>query len=552
MLMSSVLLAFLTTSTRVAGAAPTVTLDNATVTGVTSGFTKQFLGIPFAHPPTGNLRFRLPQPLPPYNDFSALTYGPLCSQQPPVQFWPSNLPAETLNYLGTLLLNTATSSEDCAHNSSLQCKRLVVTDDIGLMLNVVTPANATTESKLPVIVWIYPGAFMFDGTPISNGPSIVEQGISIGIPAVYVSMNFRQTAFGFLASQEVKDAGVGNIGLQDQRLALRWVQKYISAFGGDPTKVTLWGYSSGSICVAMHMVTNGGNPEGLFRAAIMQGDITHGQPYYDALVAETGCSGANDTLQCLREVPYDVLLYGVSQSPVPLSYQSLNLPWMPRVDGVFLTESPMDLVQQGVVANVPFISGNCDGEGTLFSLGNANITTDAQFAEYMATNYLPRAPRDTIEQMMKYYPSDPTQGSPFDTGYLNVLTPQFKRLAAVQGDAFFQALRRFLLQNRSGKQNIWTHLSKRLKAVPFLGSFHASDLTDAYGLTDMSSYFLRFVANLDPNVGVSTNLYWPQYDATTQTMLELLDGLVPQTLITDTYRAEEIAYLTSLMLANPL
>lgn len=76
------------------------------------------------------------------------------------------------------------------------------------------------------------------------------------------------------------------------------------------------------------MVTNGGNPEGLFRAAIMQGggptpvgDITHGQPYYDALVAETGCSGANDTLQCLREVPYDVLLYGVSQSPVPLSYQ---------------------------------------------------------------------------------------------------------------------------------------------------------------------------------------------------------------------------------------
>ena len=58
---------------------------------------------------------------------------------------------------------------------------------------------------------------------------------------------------------------------------------------------------------------------------------------------------------------------------------------------------------------------------------------------------------------MKYYPSDPTQGSPFDTGYLNVLTPQFKQLAAVQGDAFFQALRRFLLQNRSGKQNIWTY-----------------------------------------------------------------------------------------------
>lgn len=89
-----------------------------------------------------------------------------------------------------------------------------------------------------------------------------------------------------------------------------------------------WGYSSGSISVALHMVTNGGDPEGLFRAAFMQGgsviptgDITNGQPYYDALVAETGCSGANDTLQCLREVPYDAFLDAVDQSPGLLAYQ---------------------------------------------------------------------------------------------------------------------------------------------------------------------------------------------------------------------------------------
>ena len=76
------------------------------------------------------------------------------------------------------------------------------------------------------------------------------------------------------------------------------------------------------------MVTNGGNSEGLFRAAFMQsgaavsvGDITHGQPYYDALVADTGCSGANDTLQCLREVPYDTLLNAVMRSPPVASYQ---------------------------------------------------------------------------------------------------------------------------------------------------------------------------------------------------------------------------------------
>lgn len=89
-----------------------------------------------------------------------------------------------------------------------------------------------------------------------------------------------------------------------------------------------WGLSSGSMSVALQMVTNRGNPEGLFRAAFMQsggiyavGDITHGQPYYDALVAETGCSGAKDTLQCLREVPYETMLNAVNKSPGVLAYQ---------------------------------------------------------------------------------------------------------------------------------------------------------------------------------------------------------------------------------------
>ena len=73
-----------------------------------------------------------------------------------------------------------------------------------------------------------------------------------------------------------------------------------------------------------------------------------------------------------------------------------------------------------------------------------------------------------------------------------------------------------------------------------------------YGLSDMTAYFVRFIANVDPNIPESVDLYWPQYDATNQTMLELLDGLVPQALTTDTYRVEEIAYLTTFMLANPL
>ncbi|KAF8127254.1 Alpha/Beta hydrolase protein [Boletus edulis] len=491
--------------------APMVTLDNATVTGVTSGSTSQFLGIPFAQPPTGNLRFRLPKMLPPYNtSFPATAYGPACPQQATTLPLPSGLPAEAIDYLTNSVYNLVISSaEDC------------------LTLNVVTPSNATPASKLPVVVWIFGGGFEFGGTNIYDGSIIVEKAISLGVPAIYVSMNYRYP-FGFLASQEVKDAGVGNLGLQDQRLALQWVQKYISAFGGDPSKVTI------------------GSP-------IPVGDITHGQPYYDALVAETGCSDATDTLQCLREVTYETLLTAVNQSPGIFTYQSLVLAWLPRVDGVFLTADPQYLVQQGSVADVPFINGDCDDEGTLFSLSTINITTDAQLEEYLHTYWIPNASTTTIAQLMTYYPSDPSQGSPFDTGDLNALSPQFKRIAAIQGDIIFQAPRRFFLQSRSGKQSIWTYVNKRLKTVPFLGSFHASDLLNVYGGSDMASYLVRFVTNLDPNVGESTDLYWPQYDVTTsQIVLELLDGLVPQALTTDTYRAEAIAYLTNVTLANPL
>ncbi|KAH7885008.1 Alpha/Beta hydrolase protein [Phlebopus sp. FC_14] len=515
-----------------------VVLDSATVTGLTVGPVTKYLGIPFAQPPTGNLRFQLPQSLPAYNEsFSAIEYGPACPQQIYTVPYIQELPQEVIDYLVDNVYSAILpSAEDC------------------LTLNVVTPTGSTPESELPVVVWIFGGAFEFGGTSSYDGGIIVGQSIALGVPAIYVSMNYRVNAFGFLASQEVKDAGLGNFGLQDQRLALRWVQKYISAFGGDPTKVTIWGESAGAISAALQMVTNGGDAEGLFRAAFMQsgspipvGDITHGQKYYDAIVDETGCSGSPDTLQCLREVPYDILLGAVNKSPSISSYQSLKLAWLPRVDGVFLMDDPQHLVQQGSVANIPFISGDCDDEGTVFALTAINVTTDSQLEEYLQTEWLPAS---AIQQLLQLYPADVTQGSPFDTGNLNALTPQFKRMAAIEGDAIFQSARRLFLQNQSGKQNIWTFLSKRLKAIPFLGSFHASDVLNVYGGGDMASYLVRFVANLDPNGGIDIN--WPKYTAQQPNMLEFSDGLITQTISQDTYRAEPIAFLIDLLLSYPL
>ncbi|KAF9230427.1 Alpha/Beta hydrolase protein [Melanogaster broomeanus] len=195
------------------------------------------------------------------------------------------------------------------------------------------------------------------------------------------------------------------------------------------------------------------------------------------------------------------------------------------------------------------ILGDCDDEETLFSLSTLNITTDTQLEEWIQTHWAPNATSTMVQQLLQYYPADITQGSPFDTGTHNALTSQFKRMAAFQGDISVHSPRRIFLQQRSGKQNLWTYLSKRLKAVPFLGSFHASDILNVYGGEDMASYLVRFVTSLDPNG--DSDLYWPQYTTAEPNMLEFLEGEIPQALTQDTYRAEAIEYLTNVTLVYP-
>jgi carboxylesterase type B len=280
-------------------AAPTIKLDAGTFTGTASSSnTQSFLGIPFAEPPVGDLRFRLPVPNAPYNtSYTVTEFGPGCPQQAVVLPILEGLPDEVVDYVANSAFGTLfPSAEDC------------------LTINVIKPTSATATSKLPVVVWIFGGGFELGSPAMYDGVTIVQRSIELGEPVIYVSMNYRLSAFGFLASAEVRAAGVGNLGLQDQRQAFRWVQNYIGAFGGDPTKVTIWGESAGAISAALHMVANDGDNEGLFRAAFMEsgspipvGPVENGQKYYDAIVEQTGCSTASDTLECLRTVPYATL-----------------------------------------------------------------------------------------------------------------------------------------------------------------------------------------------------------------------------------------------------
>ncbi|KAI0793055.1 carotenoid ester lipase precursor [Irpex lacteus] len=522
-------------------AAPTVTLDNGTFVGAASGKVNKFLGIPFAKPPTGDLRFRQPVPSDPYaGTFQATSFGNACPQQAFKFDIPSQAVSDVVNEVINGFYDLITpASEDC------------------LTLNVWAPNNVPKGTKLPVAVWIFGGGFEIGSPTIYDGGVIVNHSIDMGSPVVYVSMNYRVSAFGFLAGAEVKEAGVGNLGLLDQRQALRWVQKYISAFNGDPTKVTIWGESAGAISAALHMVANNGNNEGLFRGAFMEsgapipvGDITHGQTEYDAIVQKTGCSGSSDTLACLRQVPYSTLKAAVDQSPALLGPTGLHLAYQPRADGVFLTDTPQRLVQNGKVANVPFVCGNNDDEGTLFTVALTNITTEAEVADYLTTTYLPTASASTISQFLQLYPSDVTAGSPYNTGILNAITPQFKRLASIQGDLVFQAPRRFFLQQRSDKQATWSYLSKRFKAAPILGSFHATDLLNVYTGGDLTDYIINFVNNLDPNGPSITN--WPKYTNSNPQLLTFLDGITPRTITTDNYRVDQMNFVTDLSLQFPI
>ncbi|KAK0185658.1 carotenoid ester lipase precursor [Armillaria mellea] len=500
---------------------PTVTLDSATFTGTTSGVVSKFLGIPFAQPPTGDLRFRLPQTLPAYNgSYDASDFGPSCPQQAIRLPILTGIAAEAVDYLVNSIYDVVLpDDEDC------------------LTINVLKPASATSNSKLPVVV--------LGGTAMYDGTSIVSRSIALNEPIIYVSMNYRVSGFGFLAGEEVKEAAVGNLGLHDQREALRWIQKYIATFGGDPTKVTIWGESAGAMSAALHMIAYDGDTQGLFRSPIPVGDLEGGQKYYDDVVVQTGCSGSDDTLACLRTVSYESLKVAIDNSPFIFDYQSLILAWLPRADGVLFSDNPQRLVEQGKIANVPIVSGDCDDEGTLFSLA-----TDAEVTTYLKTVIFPNISDEDLDTLLELYPADPLEGSPYDTGLLNIVTPQFKRIASFQGDAVFQAPRRFFLQNLSGKQNIWAFLSKRLKAVPVLGAFHTSDILNIYFDGDMADYLIRFAATLDPSG--STGIEWPQWTNSSPNLLTFNDGLLPLTITQDTFRGDAINGLSEILLANPI
>ncbi|THH27887.1 hypothetical protein EUX98_g6289 [Antrodiella citrinella] len=551
-----------------ADSTPTALLDDATFVGSTDGVTNKFLGIPYAQPPIGQLRFSRPQPIERYTGtYAASEFGPWCPQQyiaPLTTFPPALDLGVTVRLLNSVLNASAPQSEDCMRRITLVALLEKKSDhNCRSQLEYMDAAGCDYKVRLACCC-LGKGGFQDGGSALYDGGIIVERAVQLSEPIIVVSINYRLSALGWITGKEARDARVGNLGYRDQRLAFRW------------------GESAGAMSAAAHMLTNGGNNDGLFRGAYMQsgsllpfGDVQGAQVFYDGLVADAGCEGAIDTLQCLRHIPFDRLKAAIDMSPSFFSFQSLATSWFARHDGNFLPKSPYELAEEGSIAKVPVVTGVCEGEGTVFALTSLNITTAEELHDWLSTYFFVNASSAEINGLLTAYPEDPSLGSPFNTGLLNTPTPQFKRIAAFLGDMMFEAPRKAFVEAMSGNQDVWTYMTRRRKNTAILGSAHVTDLFDMFGPSDMTDHLIHFVNYLDPNgppglanqtEGVFNDtphtqapfdlggpaLFWPKYDSMTKTKLIYMDGAQPLGLAEDTDREEQLGYIADFLKGNPV
>jgi para-nitrobenzyl esterase len=297
-----------------------VRTDRGAVRGDLTAQVRRFLGIPYAAPPVGDLRWRPPAEHPAWPGVrDATRFGSACPQPPSPFAVPS-------------------TDEDC------------------LFLNVYTPLRAGRgDDRLPVMVWIHGGGLT------SGAGSLYDPSALVGAGAVVVTINYRLGALGFLSHPALStesEGASGNYGLMDQVAALRWVQRNVGRFGGDARNVTIFGESAGGLSVHAQLVSP--LARGLFGRAIAEsGAYSLVQPSQAAanasgsrLAAAVGC--AEQTAACLRGVPVPALL--AQQAPGAL----------PTVDGRVLTESIGPALAAGRFSRVPLIEGTNHDEWRLF------------------------------------------------------------------------------------------------------------------------------------------------------------------------------------------
>jgi len=335
------------------GATCLATTANGAVQGLDRGASCAFLGVPFAAPPLGSLRWKAPQP--------ATVWAPAV-----LNATAAGAPCPQLNSATGLPMG----SEDC------------------LKLNVWTP-NPPPSRPAPVIVWLHPGAFV---SASANYPPQDGLRLAAQIGAIIVAPGYRLGPFGFLGHTALASEGArpGNYGFLDQRAALEWVHDHIAAFGGDPRYVTIAGQSAGSHSVGLHLVSPGS--AGLFHRAIMESGYASSR-WRTAADAEAqgnefatalGCTSGDSALMldCLRSKTRDQVLLARPPALLEQVLETGRGQWTPIVDGFEIPDQPRLLYGRGAFAHVPVILGANRDEGWTFV--NRSFPGDVTLEQYEA------------------------------------------------------------------------------------------------------------------------------------------------------------------------
>jgi para-nitrobenzyl esterase len=447
-------------------------------TWIEGGTQKAFLGLPYAAPPLGDLRWKAPQPPSPWKNVrDASTFGARCEQW---HIWDDYL-----------FLDSG-PSEDC------------------LFLNVYAPAAAKPASKLPVMVWIHGGGFVAGA---GSEPRYTDSGlVSKGV--ILVTLNYRLGVFGFLANEDLRKDGnghAGNYGLMDMAAALRWVQANVATFGGDPENVTIFGESAGSFAVSALLAA----PEarGLFQKAIGESGAFFGNTLSMSSLDErakrdqawTDALGAKSLTE-LRAMSADKLIEAVRKQPMA--------GFSPDVDGQFLAEPVSATYAAGRQAKVPVIIGwNRDERTNTLS----KDMTAQKWKAYAVEHYADKAP-----QFLAAFPagSDAEAVRSADA----YTTAQFIALGAWQ---WVQA------ETATGGAPVYRYRfdlgSPASEVHPVAGyAFHSDELEYVFGTLDtrhgatwrpedhrlseqMIGYWTNFARAGDPNGGGLP--HWPRYDS---------------------------------------
>jgi para-nitrobenzyl esterase len=464
---------------------------------INEGKVRAFLGLPYAAPPVGELRWKAPEPAAAWKGVrDATKFGSHCAQG---------------RVFADMVFPDPGPSEDC------------------LYLNVYTPATANGGSKLPVMFWIHGGGYAggSGSEPRHDGAALPTKGV------VLVTINYRLGVLGFLATSDLVKEGeghAGNYGMLDMVEALRWVQANIAKFGGNPANVTIFGESAGSFAVSTLMASP--MAQGLFHKAIgesgaaFSGTLATGSLEGSAAIGQkwTESLGAKNLAE-LRALPVDKLIEAAGKKDAPR--------FAPLVDGRLLAEPVSATYAAGKQAHVPLLAGWNRDENPALAKG----MTAAKWKEYAAELFGVRA-----EEFLKAFPG--------------VTDEEAVRSATAYGADLFIGLgtwRWIEAHVKTGEAPVYRYhfelAAPPSKFHPGSFAFHSDDIEYVFGSLDtrpgavwrpedrklseqMMSYWTNFARTSDPN-GAGLPV-WPRYDKT----LELMHLDTPAASALDTTRPQ--------------